>query len=74
MERPGDITLEFLFRDPDKQPLRIAQHECERIEGDAVVSVVAINGRDMDLLEGHLSVLCARYGLSGQASFRGCLP
>ena len=74
MERPGNATLEFRFFDPDKQPLRIASGECERLDATVEATVMVVNGRDMDLLEGQLSIACARYGLRGEASFRGCLP
>jgi hypothetical protein len=74
MERTDETALEFRFADADRAPLRIARRECERIDSTVEASVVRINGRDMDRLEGQLSIACARYGLSAEASYRGCLP
>jgi hypothetical protein len=66
--------LEFVFVDPSKPSVRIAQSECERIDGKTEARVVVINGRDMDALEGELSLACARYKLEGKATYQGCLP
>lgn len=74
MERPGDARIELQFFEPSKPPVRMAQRECERIDGKTDARVVVINGRDMDLLTGELHVACAGRGLTGDVVFAGCLP
>lgn len=72
--RWGDNIVEVRLADRSGTTYRVREAECKVIEGTIVKKNVSLNGRPMHRLNGDINFECPDHGLSGKASFSGCLP
>lgn len=72
--RAGDNTVEVHFADPGRPPVIAREGDCNRIDGSIRRSNYVLNGRHMYRLTGTIRADCPKQGITGHATFDGCLP